>query len=123
MCPDQEIRENSTRHFGTFPAASSHVFLKGRICGAVQLRPSPKARPAHWYPWPSSVAAQLVQQDGTMSAFERNTEPLLAAVKDAPACVQVQRENSRKSDQPRKSHPFVLSPLRHVVLVEMTKPL
>ncbi len=28
---------------------------------------------------------QRAQQDGTMSAFERNTEPLRAAVKDEPA--------------------------------------
>ena len=39
---------------------------------------------------------QLAQQDGTMSAFERNTEPLLAALKDEPALVQIQGENSRK---------------------------
>lgn len=33
---------------------------------------------------------QRAQQDGTMSEFERNTEPLLAAVKDEPALAEMQ---------------------------------
>ncbi|MHB1938987.1 MAG: winged helix-turn-helix domain-containing protein [Acidobacteriaceae bacterium] len=35
---------------------------------------------------------QRAQQDGTMSEFERNTEPLLAAVKDEPALAQTRQK-------------------------------
>jgi DNA-binding winged helix-turn-helix (wHTH) protein/Tfp pilus assembly protein PilF/TolB-like protein len=47
------------------------------------LRDKPDA--LHWL--------QLAAQDGTMSAFERNTEPLLAPVKNAPALAQIQSDS------------------------------